>query len=60
MLKVMGLKILGMRGSFTFDMQRWFRYGKICRDMQLGADHHSDRFKLGSNVLFELFFEFRD
>ena len=26
--------------------------------MQLGADYRSDRFKLGSNVLFEVFFEF--
>jgi hypothetical protein len=28
--------------------------------MQLGADHHSDHFKLGSNVLFEVLFEFLD
>ena len=28
--------------------------------MQLGADHRSDRFKLGSNILFEVFFEFLD
>jgi hypothetical protein len=27
--------------------------------MQLGADHRSDRFKLGSNVLFEVLFEFQ-
>ena len=28
--------------------------------MQLGADHRSDKFKIGSNVLFEVFFEFLD
>ena len=28
--------------------------------MQLGANHHSDRFKTGSNFLFEVFFEFLD
>ena len=28
--------------------------------MHLGENHRSDRFKLGSNVLFEVFFEFLD
>ena len=28
--------------------------------MHLGVDHRSDRFKLGSNVLFEVLFEFLD
>jgi hypothetical protein len=32
----------------------------IFMDMQLGADHRSDRFKMGSNVLFEVFFELLD
>jgi hypothetical protein len=28
--------------------------------MELGIDHHSDRFKLGSNILFEVLFDFLD
>jgi hypothetical protein len=63
MLKVMGLKILGIRGDFTFVLQRWVRGGKICRDMQIGADHRSEGFKLGiegfklgSEVLFDGFY----
>jgi hypothetical protein len=60
MLKVMGLKILEMRGSFTFGMQRWVGEGNICMDMHLGPDHHRRKFKMGSNVLFDLLFEFFD
>jgi hypothetical protein len=58
----MGLKSLGIRGSFTFGFQRWVRGGKICRDMHLGADHYSEGcnmgiegFNLGSEVLFDGF-----
>jgi hypothetical protein len=29
-------------------VQRWVRGGKICRDIQLGADHCSEGCKLGS------------
>jgi hypothetical protein len=28
--------------------------------MHLGVDHHSDRFNMGSNVLFERLFDFLD
>jgi hypothetical protein len=61
---VIGLKILGMRGSFTFGLQKWVRWvrgEKICRDMQLGVDHRSEGGKMGiegckmvSEVLFEV------
>jgi len=61
MLKVMGIKILGIRASFTFGLQRLVRGGKICRDMQLGANHRSEGgklgiegFNLGSEVLFDV------
>jgi hypothetical protein len=30
---------------------------EICRDMQLGVDHCSEGLKMGSKVLFEVFFE---
>jgi hypothetical protein len=36
------------------------KVGELNGDMHLGADHRSDKFKLGSNVLFEVFFEFHD
>jgi hypothetical protein len=62
MLKVMGIKSLGIGGSFTFGLKRWVRGGKICRDMQLGTDHRNEGwkpgiegFKLGSDVLFDGF-----
>jgi hypothetical protein len=29
-------------------------------DMHLGVDHHSEIFKLGSNFLFDVLFEFLD
>jgi hypothetical protein len=51
----MGLKILGIRGSFIFRVQRWVRGGKIWRDIQLGTDHGSERCKMGSEVLFDGF-----
>ena len=61
MLKVMGIKSLGIGGSFTFGLKRWVRGGKICRDMYLDADHRSEGcklgiegFKLGSEVLFDV------
>jgi hypothetical protein len=46
MLKVMGLKIWGIRGSFTVGVQRWAKGGKICRDIQLGAYISSEVCKL--------------
>jgi hypothetical protein len=56
----MGLKSLGIRGSFTFRLKRWVRGGNICRDMQLGIDHRNEGcklgiegFKLGSKVMFD-------
>jgi hypothetical protein len=62
MLKVMELKILGIRGSFTFRVQRWVRGGKICREIKLRTDHcsegctlGSEGCKLGSEVLFDGF-----
>jgi hypothetical protein len=55
MLKVMGWKSLGIRGSFTFRVQRWVRGGNICRVIQLGAEHCSEGCKLGSEVLFDGF-----
>jgi hypothetical protein len=51
----MGLKILGIRGSFTFGVQRWVREGNICRDIQLGANHVSEGCNLGSEVMFDGF-----
>jgi hypothetical protein len=58
----MGLKILGIRRSFNFTLQRWLKGGNICRDMQLGANHCSEGykmgiegFKLGREVLFDGF-----
>jgi hypothetical protein len=58
----MGLKSLGFRGSFTFGVQRWVKGGNIYKDIQLGTDHCSERwnlgsegFKLGSKVLFDGF-----
>jgi hypothetical protein len=58
----MGMKILGIRGSFIFGVKRWVREGKISRDIQLGIDHcregcklGSEGFKLGSEVLFDGF-----
>ena len=44
----MGLKSLGIGGSFSFRVQRWVRGGKICRDIQLGAYCCSEGCKLGS------------
>jgi hypothetical protein len=37
MLKVMGLKSLGIGVSFAFRVQRWVRGGKVDRDIELGA-----------------------
>jgi hypothetical protein len=51
----MGMKSMGIGGSFTFRVQRWIRRGKVCRDIQLGADHVSEGCKLGSEVLFDGF-----
>jgi hypothetical protein len=51
----MGLKRLGIRGSFTFGVQRWVRGGKICRDIHLCVYHCSEGCKLGSEVLFDGF-----
>jgi hypothetical protein len=51
----MGLKSLGIGGSFTFRVQRWVRGGKVSRDIQLGTDHASEGCKLGREVLFHGF-----
>jgi hypothetical protein len=51
----MGLKSLGIGGSFTFGVQRWVRGGKVCRDIQLGTDHASEGCKLGREVMFDGF-----
>jgi hypothetical protein len=51
----MGMKSQGIRGSFTFEVQRWVRGGNICRDIQLGVNRASEGFKLGSEVLFDGF-----
>ena len=55
MLKVMGLKSLGIRGSFTFRVQMWVRGGNISRDIHLGTDHVSEGCNLGSEVLVDGF-----
>jgi hypothetical protein len=51
----MGLKILGIGGSFTFRVQRWVRGGKVSSDIQLGPDLASKGFKLGREVLLQGF-----
>jgi hypothetical protein len=51
----MGLKILGIGGSFTFRVQRWVRGGKVSSDIQLGTDLASEGFKLGREVMFQGF-----
>ena len=55
MLKVMGLKSLGIRGSFTLRVKRWVIGRKICKDIQLGTYRASEGCKLGSKVLFDVF-----
>jgi hypothetical protein len=55
MLKVTGLKSLGIRGSFTFGLQRWLRGGNICRDIQLGTYHGSQECDMGSEIMFDGF-----
>jgi hypothetical protein len=55
MLKHMGLKSMGIGGSFTFILQRWARGGKVCKDIHLGANHVSEGCKLGREVLFDGF-----
>jgi hypothetical protein len=55
MLKVVGLKCLGIGGSFTFGVHRWVRGGKVCRYIHLGIDRFSEGCKLGSEVLFDGF-----
>jgi hypothetical protein len=51
----MGMKILGIRGSFTFGVQRWVRGGKIYRDIYPHVDHCSEGCNLGREVLFDGF-----
>jgi hypothetical protein len=48
----MGMKIQGIRGSFTLTVKRWVIGRKICRDIQLGTYRASEGCKLGSKVLF--------
>jgi hypothetical protein len=52
MLKMMGMKIMGIGGSFTFGVQRWVIEGKVSRDIQLGANHASKECKMGREVMF--------
>jgi len=55
MLKVMGLKRVGIRGSFTFGVQRWVKGGKVYKNIQLGTDHVSEGCKVGREVMFDGF-----
>jgi hypothetical protein len=55
MLKVMGMKSLKIRGSFTFGVQRWVKEGKIYMYIQLDIDHCSEGCKLDVEVLFDGF-----
>jgi hypothetical protein len=48
----MGLKIMGIRGSFSFRVKMWVRGGKLYKDIQLGVDHGSEGCKLGNEVMF--------
>jgi hypothetical protein len=41
-LKVMGMKSMGIRGSFTFGVKRWVGGGRICMDIHLGPYHSSE------------------
>jgi hypothetical protein len=51
----MGMKSLGIGGSFTFGVQRCVRGGKVGRDIHLDADCVSEGCKLGSEVLIDGF-----
>jgi hypothetical protein len=55
MLKVMGMKSMGIQGSFTFGVKRWVRGGKVSNNIHLGADLMNEGFKLGREVLFQGF-----
>ena len=49
----MGLKGMGMGGSFTFILWMCLREMVICRDLQFGAEWCKDRFKLGDQFMFD-------
>jgi hypothetical protein len=51
----MGLKRLGIGGSFTFGVKRWFRGGKVSSNIHLGANLANEGFKLGREVMFQGF-----
>ena len=53
MLKVMGMKSMGIRGSFNFKVQRWVGGGNIYKDIHLDVDHGSEGCNLGREVMFD-------
>jgi hypothetical protein len=55
MLKVMGLKILVIGGSFTVEVKRWVKGGKVSDNIQLGTNLGSKGFKMGREVMLQGF-----
>jgi hypothetical protein len=51
----MGLKIMGIGGSFTIGVKRWVRGGKVSDNIHLGTHQGSKGFKLGREVMLQGF-----
>jgi hypothetical protein len=52
---MMGMKSLGIGGSFTFGVKRWVRGGNLSSNIQLGVDLANEGFNLGREVMFQGF-----